>query len=216
MSSSAPSLPGLFPKSVSPFQYPPTPPALPELASMPEQLNLVHIAEDVLKSRLAQAHKEGAAEAEARLRREYEERVKNEAAKIEAAIQRFEKTSKHYYERVEAEVVSLSLSIAAKILHRESQIDPQIMLALVQMSLKQMKEGSSVKIRVRPEEARRWREHFASAAMKITVIVVEDPMLQPKDCLLETELGTANMGLEVQLKEVERGFFDVLAQKPQV
>jgi flagellar assembly protein FliH len=43
---------------------------------------------------------------------------------------------------------------------------------------------------------------------------VEDPQLTDQDCLLETELGTANFGLDSQLKEVEQGFFDLLALRP--
>jgi flagellar assembly protein FliH len=31
---------------------------------------------------------------------------------------------------------------------------------------------------------------------------------------LETELGTTNFGLDTQLKEVEQGFFDLLALRP--
>jgi flagellar assembly protein FliH len=32
--------------------------------------------------------------------------------------------------------------------------------------------------------------------------------------VLETELGSANFGLDTQLKEVEQGFFDLLALRP--
>jgi flagellar assembly protein FliH len=33
-------------------------------------------------------------------------------------------------------------------------------------------------------------------------------------CRLETELGSTDLTLEAQLKEIEQGFFDLLAQKP--
>jgi flagellar assembly protein FliH len=36
------------------------------------------------------------------------------------------------------------------------------------------------------------------------------------DCILETEMGSANFSIEAQLKEVEQGFFDLLAQRPAV
>ena len=38
--------------------------------------------------------------------------------------------------------------------------------------------------------------------------------LSDHDCILETELGSANFGLDTQLKEVEQGFFDLLALRP--
>ena len=36
------------------------------------------------------------------------------------------------------------------------------------------------------------------------------------DCILETDMGSANFGIDAQLKEVEQGFFDLLAQRPVV
>jgi flagellar assembly protein FliH len=33
-------------------------------------------------------------------------------------------------------------------------------------------------------------------------------------CVLETALGTTELTLEAQLAEIERGFFDLLAQRP--
>lgn len=214
-SGSASSLAGILAKSVSVFHYPPTPPALPEIRPHADDPHKIELTEEALNLRLAQARADGAAEAKAALRKEYEERAGQEAAKVAEAIQRFDEASKRYYSRVEAEVVSLALSIAAKILHRESQVDPQVVVALVQMALKQMKDGSAVSVRVRPEAAQRWRDHFSTVRMHVAVTVVEDQTLQKNDCMLETELGVANLSLESQLKEVERGFFDVLAQKPQ-
>lgn len=202
-------------KQVSAFRYPATLPPLPDVSVLPDEPAKIHLTEEELKARLAQERAAGAADAAARLKREFEERSENEAGRIAKAIQNFAEESKQYYARVEIDVVSLALSIAAKILHRESQVDPQLVAALVQMALKQMKEGSTVQVRVRPEEAGRWRDYFSTAQLHVTVTVVEDHTLEPKDCVLETELGKANLGLDAQLKEVERGFFDVLSKKPQ-
>ncbi len=33
-------------------------------------------------------------------------------------------------------------------------------------------------------------------------------------CMLETEFGSTEIGLETHLKEIEQGFFDLLAQRP--
>jgi flagellar assembly protein FliH len=42
-----------------------------------------------------------------------------------------------------------------------------------------------------------------------------DPSLGLGHCTLETELGSTDLTLESQLKEIEQGFFDLLAQRPQ-
>jgi flagellar assembly protein FliH len=41
-----------------------------------------------------------------------------------------------------------------------------------------------------------------------------DATLGPGRCMLETELGSTDLTLETQLKEIEQGFFDLLAQRP--
>jgi flagellar assembly protein FliH len=166
--------------------------------------------------RMAAEHAAAVAQTEERLREDYEKRLQRETAKISAAIVAFEDTRKNYFSRVEAEVVQLSIAIAGKILHRAAQVDPMLVAALVQIALGQLREGAAASIRIRPEEAQRWRDHFASLSLKHAVTIVEDATLEASDCFLETELGSVNFSVDAQLKEVQQGFFDVLAQKPQL
>jgi flagellar biosynthesis/type III secretory pathway protein FliH len=44
--------------------------------------------------------------------------------------------------------------------------------------------------------------------------VIEDPSLDVHRCVLQTVLGTTELGIESQLKEVEQGLFDLMAQRP--
>ena len=180
----------------------------------------VRITEAMFAQRLAEERALGSMDAEARMRRDYEQKLAqeraHERAKISESVRSFELTRKEYFAKVEGEVVQLALSIAGKILHREAQVDPLLIAALVQIALSQMKEGSAVSVRVRPEEAPRWREQLEEPAMNAKVTVIEDMERQPGDCVLETELGSVNFSLEAQLKEVERGFLDVLARTPQL
>ena len=213
----------VFSVPVAVFQYPQTEievPALPRIDLRPnepeELVPGVTLTEEALAGRLAAARAEARTEAtqqvEARLRKEYEGR---DTEKIAGALRAFERERSEYFTRVEMEVVQLALSIAGKILHREAAVDPMLVGALVRIALTRLKDGSSVSIRTRPEEARMWREYFAaSSAQTLVVTVVEDAALEPGGCVLETELGSANFSLEAQLKEVEQGFFDVLAQRP--
>jgi len=111
-------------------------------------------------------------------------------------------------------VVKLALGIAAKILHREAQVDPMLLAALARVAVNQLHDGSKVSLRIRPESAAQWREYFRQPQNGTTVEVVEDPNLGPKDCILETDMGSANFNIGGQLKEVEQGFFDLLALRP--
>jgi flagellar assembly protein FliH len=39
-------------------------------------------------------------------------------------------------------------------------------------------------------------------------VVQEGPEMRLGDCVIETELGSVDLGLRAQLGEIERGFFD--------
>jgi flagellar assembly protein FliH len=167
------------------------------------------VAEKIRKERA-----DATLQAEQRLRQESEVKLQAAKAPIAAAVAAFEAQRDEYYARVEAEVVQLALGIAAKILHREAQVDPMLVATLVRMAVDRMREGSSVTVRVGPGRAKRWKEYFAGQSNAMRVEVIEDAELSDHDCLLETELGVANFGLDTQLKEVEQGFFDLLALRP--
>ena len=174
----------------------------------------IEMTEAGFLQRLAQERAAGYAEAEAALKQASQQRSDREAARIATTIANFEQTRKEYFARVESEVVQLALTIAGKILHRESQVDRMLVAALVQIALDQLREGAAATIRLRPEETVRWRTHFAAAGLSVEIRIVDDVDLAPGDCLLETEMGTVNFSLEAQLKELEIGFLDVLAQRP--
>ena len=174
--------------------------------------------EEMLRRAHAEAAAAATAETEKRLRADYDAKLAAqaaaEAAKVGQTIDRFVSERKNYFLRVEAEVVKLALAIAAKILHREAQMDPFLLMALVRMAVEKLQEGSKVSVRVRPENANKWRDRFTKSLNGTTVTVIEDAQLAAQDCILETDLGAANFSMDSQLKEIEQGFFDLLAQRP--
>lgn len=165
---------------------------------------------------LNRARIEAVAETERRLRADYDARLEAEAAKIRRTLDMFRDERKDYFSRVESDVVHLALSIAAKILHREAQIDPLLVATLVRIAVEKLHDGSSVSVRVSPAKADKWRERLANPTNGSTVAIIEDVSLTPDDCILETDLGSANFSIDAQLKEIEQGFFDLLAQRPQI
>ena len=177
----------------------------------PPALSAKEINELVHRARL-----EAMAETEARLRSEYEARASAEAGKISEALDLFQAERKDYFARVESEVVHLALAISAKILHREAQVDPMLVAALVRVAIDKLHDGSTVSVRVSPQEAAKWRAFLANPLNGSTIEIVEDAHLSAIDCILETDLGSANFNIDAQMKEVEQGFFDLLAQRPAV
>jgi flagellar assembly protein FliH len=160
------------------------------------------------------ARDEAVAETTKRLAKEYEAKLEANTAKIRETVEQFKAERKSYFSRVEAEVVQLALAIASKVLHREAQVDPMLVAALVRVAVDKLHDGSNVSVRVSPAQAEKWTAYLANPLNGSTIAVIEDTHLGPDDCILETDLGSANFSIDAQMKEIEQGFFDLLAQKP--
>jgi len=174
----------------------------------------VEMSKEEFARRIQTERAEAVEQTEQRLASEYERKLEAARAPIAAAVGEFGMQREQYFVRAEAEIVQLALAIAAKILHREAQVDPMLVATLVRMAVDKMREGSTVTIRVGVAQAPRWQQCFAGQAEDSRVHVVEDVELSDQDCMVETELGVANFGLDAQLKEVEQGFFDLMALRP--
>jgi len=174
------------------------------------------ISNDDLAGKLAQVHTQGLLEGERRALEQHAKALFEEKSHIAEALKRFAADTAEYYSRVEVEVVKLALGIASKILHREAQVDPLLVAGLVRVALDKFYKNTKAVVRVRPEDASGWRQYFAQHMEQSSIPeVIDDSSIQPHDCLLETDLGSTELGLATQLKEIENGLFDLLAQRPE-
>jgi len=164
---------------------------------------------------LQKAYESGLSEGQARARAEFENAAAEMRSQISGALRNFSKERADYFGRVEVEVVRLSLSIARKILHRESQIDPMVLTGVVHVALNKLDCDTRVRLRTHPDEARFWSDYFKQTKdIYPTIEVVGDPSLPQGHCTLETDFGTTEISLDTQLKEIEQGFFDLLERRP--
>jgi flagellar assembly protein FliH len=148
----------------------------------------------------------------AQMRGEAEREVQRARAAISHAIDAFALQRDAYYQQAEREVVDLALAIARRIIHRETQIDPRLLEALVHHEIEQLDAATSVRLVVSPDALASWNE--AASAMPRTVEVHSDRALSSGDIRIETALGVTSINFERELKEIERGFFDLLSHRP--
>jgi len=173
------------------------------------------LTEEELAARLRQAGAEAREKTERELGQELARQIEDERLRVGEVLTAFQQERSEYYARVEPELVHLILAVASKILHREAQVDRMLLAALAKVAVENLQQRSHVVLRVAPESCAEWREFFAAHLPATKVEVLEDSQLGPDGCLLETELGAADVGIEAQLKEIERGFFDLLAKRPE-
>ncbi|HUI85514.1 MAG TPA: FliH/SctL family protein [Candidatus Binatia bacterium] len=166
-------------------------------------------------SREARARAEGRAEGLAEACKLFEERLARERAGLATALAQFTRDRAAYFPQIEREVVELALAIARKILHREAQLDPLLLAGIVRVALEKIDGATGVRLHVNPENAADWRRYLATHMEPADLPeIVEDTAQSTDSCSLETSMGTAAVGLEVQLKEIEQGLMDLLAARP--
>jgi flagellar assembly protein FliH len=164
----------------------------------------------------AEAYARGERAAEQRLRAAVDAEIAANRAKVLEALAEFARERTAYYGRIEAEVVELALAIARKILHRETHIDPDALAGIARVTLEKLDAGTKLDLYVHPSEATDWRHYFARQPEGAPQPEVhEDPAVVAGECRMETSLGTTEIGIESQLKEIETGLLDLLAERPE-
>jgi flagellar assembly protein FliH len=160
-------------------------------------------------------YEKGLAEGEARARAACDKSLAEVRAGLAETLRQFAAQRSGYFERVENDVVRLALSIARKILHRETQLDPLLLAGVVRVALESLNDGTQVRLRTPPQEIHFWRDYFDRAGdLSPRPELLGDASLSAGCCLLETELGSTQISLETQLQEIEQGFLDLLEQRP--
>jgi flagellar assembly protein FliH len=162
-----------------------------------------------------QAWGKGVEAGRAESRAAFEQQIAKLREEFFKSLQDFSAERDVYFQRVEEQVVQLTLAIARKILHREAQVDPLLLSGILRVALEKIGANTSTRLRANPADIRVWREHLAHTHDEFPPPeLLGDPEIQPGRCILETELGTTEIGLETQLQEIEHGFLDLLAQRP--
>lgn len=173
-------------------------------------------AEEQMRAREKQAWERGLHEGMAKTSADAEVEIKKQRNAIAEALRGFAQQRDEYFRRVEAEVVSLALAIARKVLRREAQIDPLLLSGMVRVALEKTAASQNVRMRVHPSQIDAWREYLAEFGdLGVMPELSGDALLDPDQCQIETEMGVTELNLETHLKEIEKGLFDLLAQRPE-
>jgi flagellar assembly protein FliH len=212
------------PQGTEDFTYPPAASVQSPDAGDPAQAKQLWAAKTGVKGgsdssstthKMQQAWSTGHEAGKAEARAAFELQTARLREEISKALRDFDAERNHYFQRVEEQLVRLTLAIARKILHREAQVDPLLLTGILRVALEKIGSGTNTRLRASPSDIQVWRDYFTQALEKFPVPeLIGDPEIQSGRCILETEMGATEIGLETQLKEIEQGFLDLLAQRP--
>ena len=93
-------------------------------------------------------------------------------------------------------------------------MDPLLLSGAVRVALGQLSEATEVRLRIPASQQQLWTEMIhLMPCLPLRPQLVADDALGAWECLLETHLGAVDLGVKAQLKEIERGFFDLLEHR---
>jgi flagellar assembly protein FliH len=106
--------------------------------------------------------------------------------------------------RSEHDLVRVALLIAERVLHREVTLDRELLLAMAHVAIDRLGNRASATIRLHPAD------HAALMAVPRTqpftgaVEIVADSAVSRGGCLVQSDFGLIDLGVEAQIREVSR------------
>jgi flagellar assembly protein FliH len=109
--------------------------------------------------------------------------------------------------RWQSAVVRLAAAIAARIVRRELQLQPEITVELVREALELAAGSPNIRLHLNPEDYRvlgnQVRTLTAAMSSLGSAEVIPDAAISRGGCLVETRFGTIDQQIESQLKRIE-------------
>jgi type III secretion protein L len=104
----------------------------------------------------------------------------------------------------EREIVALALKVAEKILGRDLERDPSLVVDLCARAIEDVRSAHQVIVRVNPKDALHLREQRGRMMERVgrvkEIAIKEDPEVGRHGCIIETEVGIIDAQLATQLE----------------
>ena len=104
--------------------------------------------------------------------------------------------------QTEHQMLQLALAIAKRVLRREVALDPDLTAAMARVALDRLGDTPTAKIRLHPEDYAVTVERSDVPLASEHVSVVADAAVNRGSCLIESDFGFIEAGVEAQFEEV--------------
>jgi flagellar assembly protein FliH len=110
----------------------------------------------------------------------------------------------------EEDVIKLALAISRRILYRELATDPEALLGLVRSALDRLDGREVQRVRLHPQDAPAVQQKLQNTGTRRHIEVLADASLERGSAVFDTAQGSLDASIDTQLKEIERGFADLV------
>lgn len=142
------------------------------------------------------------------------EQASNDIADVKNAITAFLSAKQEVFEYIATDILEISVDIAKKIIKREIQQEPRVILDNILEILKGLsKEETKITLRVNPEQVSLLKaeipELMSTAGLDAKVLVVPDEELMEGGCMVTTTNGVIDATIETQLSVISEALKEI-------
>jgi len=167
-------------------------------------------AEQQAASKLDQARREAFAEGVAAGRQQAEEQIRPAINGLAQALAEIARLRDVIREESTGDLIRLAISIAARVIHRETSVDPDALAGLVKAAFAKVQSREINRVRMHPALEALVRKSIEQCGAPANLVLTADAGLKSGEIFLETSQGVLDASVETQLREIERGLFDKL------
>jgi len=106
--------------------------------------------------------------------------------------------------RTERELVNLALVIAERIIAREVALDRELLVAMARVAIDRLGDRASATIRLNPADHASLAATRGQQPAAGPVQIVADPLVSRGGCLVQSDFGLMDLGIEAQMSEMSR------------
>ena len=106
--------------------------------------------------------------------------------------------------QTERQMVELALAVARRIIHREVSLDRDLLVAMARVALDRLGESAKVTVRLHPDDYELVGAARVMKTMGRGVMVLADATVERGGCLVESDVGSLDAGVDSQIHEIAR------------
>jgi type III secretion protein L len=123
---------------------------------------------------------------------------------VSAELARAKQQAAMILKSAENDIVSLSLEIARKIIGRDLERDPQVVMEICANAVEGVRNAKQLVLRVNPQDGAFLRQNKKAimdlVARSVDIAFKDDPSVESGGCVIQTEFGTIDAQLDTQFK----------------
>ncbi len=167
-------------------------------------------AEDEARGIVEQAEEKGYRDGVQKAQQEMQAQLGKHSEALENLLMKIGDARENMIDELEDEIITLVLETAKKVINLELEKNDKVFVNVVQNALSQIKREGKIVIRVGQDD---FANFFSSGTAefilnneRIKTTVIDEPLFNKGDCVIESEGETVNAGISSQLKYIEFAF----------